>query len=343
MGTIILPRYLGISQRADTSVCGITIQRVSSMLANQVATLLHSIIPSNVRRAEWTLLHGGATDTETSDALRELLDFHAAVLSPIAEHFAFSLPSCAALDAIARYAPCGVIESGAGNGLWAAILREHGVAVCAMDDGIRHDGSPVRPFGHVVLSGPTPVSDVAHDVALFLCWPSLELELSVTALDGASTGEVDAGPPNLSAYFALQSFGGDILFVVGEWRGHVGLLSSLSWRTACGQTAGAQFQDAVEGGWDLAETILLPRWPGFADVLRIFRRRALDMSERRLPSHIDFPNPQRVLVPGSSLGEVPPLRSPSLEERLQALSDCGLSQPAVIAATIALHQMTSLH
>ena len=51
---------------------------------------------------------------------------------------------------------------------------------------------------------------------------------------------------------------------MGEWQGAAGALSELSWRTVAGQAAGRRFQSEVECGWELAELLPLPRWPGFA-------------------------------------------------------------------------------
>mmetsp|Transcript_15100 Transcript_15100/g.48542 ORF Transcript_15100/g.48542 Transcript_15100/m.48542 type:complete len:123 (-) Transcript_15100:183-551(-) len=53
------------------------------------------------------------------------------------------------------------------------------------------------------------------------------------------------------------------LLYVGEWRGAVGVLSSLAPSTADhGMVGGPQLQAEVERHWRLAESVALPRWPG---------------------------------------------------------------------------------
>jgi hypothetical protein len=156
-----------------------------SMLADQVSALLLSIIPTGVFRAQWVLLNSCTTDDEREKAMRILLEFHQTWVSPITESFSYGLPSRNALDAIARHAPKGIFEVGAGNGLWAELLRLHGVSVRAIDDGIRHDGCPIRPFGEITGVAPDRAPDSSAHAAvgagLLLCWSPLELELSTTA------------------------------------------------------------------------------------------------------------------------------------------------------------------
>ena len=77
----------------------------------------------------------------------------------------------------------------------------------------------------------------------------------------------------------LEAFGGEYIVYIGEWRDSVGIVAQLSNRTHdYGQTAGALFQAAVEASFELVERIHMPRWPGFADDLRVYRR-------QRTPAH----------------------------------------------------------
>ena len=75
---------------------------------------------------------------------------------------------------------------------------------------------------------------------LLLCWPPLE-----DGVDGRNSMALDA----------LQAYDGDTLLYVGERPAAVGLLSTLSWRTAAGHTAGGRFHAAVDAGWTLVEVV----------------------------------------------------------------------------------------
>ena len=224
--------------------------------ATLLATLLQSLVPPSVWRAERLLL----ADQPTEQALRALLEFHQDTVAAVAATFANALPSEAALDAVVRQSPLGVVEIGAGQGLFAWLLRRRGLAVHAFDTAT--GGVPFDGCGAGVSSG-GPAEAARHpECSLLLCWPPLE-------------DEQGGDGPELMALEALRAYRGDVLLYVGEWRGAVGAISRLSWRTAvAGQTAGPRFQQEVERDWVLAEPPLpLPRWPGFADCLRVFRRR----------------------------------------------------------------------
>ena len=213
--------------------------------ADVLATLLHSLVPCMAWRAEWRMAD--------EQALRALLMCHQDVISPLSQAFAFALPNHAALQAIARHAPHGCIEVGAGNGLWAALLRAHGVP-CAVSDSTRS----THAFCKVAVSGSaTAASRADADSALLLCWPPLEQEASTDGDDdGADGGGAADGADNLMALDALRAFPGNTLLYVGEWRGSVGVVAQLSWRTAsCGHTAGARFQAHVEARFDLVERV----------------------------------------------------------------------------------------
>jgi len=93
------------------------------------------------------LLSGELTSpAATEEALRRLLEFHQSVVEPISRVFSNALPCHAALHAIQRHSPQGVIEIGAGSGLWSMFLAQRGVAVEAYDrlDFLRASG--VRTF-----------------------------------------------------------------------------------------------------------------------------------------------------------------------------------------------------
>ena len=113
------------------------------------AQLLLSLVPAAVWRAERALLRGDATEAN----LRHLLEFHQHTVEPLSSIFSYALPCERALSAIARHSPAGVVELGAGTGLWATLLRKRGVTVHAYD-ATRH----ACAFGEVELGGPDSVS-----------------------------------------------------------------------------------------------------------------------------------------------------------------------------------------
>ena len=237
-------------------------------MADALSALLHALIPAEVWRAERRIARGKVSES----SLRVLLTFHQDTVGPIARAFAFALPSEAALRAIAAYAPRGVVEVGAGSGLWAALLRHRGVVCHAYDA-----DEPAAVFGGVRRGQSSAAALHPECGALLLCWPPLE-----AGVDG----------PNLMALRALRAFEASldrgraadpptdppadgVLLYVGEWPGTCGSLSALSESTAaCGHTAGTQFVRAVLEGWRHARTVPLAHWPGFNDKLHVFIRRA---------------------------------------------------------------------
>eukprot|EP00964_Phaeocystis_antarctica_P006448 scaffold3484_cov69-Phaeocystis_antarctica.AAC.7 len=338
-----------------------------------LATLLHALVPPSVVQAEARILAGHASE----EAVRRLLEFHQGVVGPVATVFAFALPSEAALAAVARWSPGGVVELGAGEGLWAWLLRRRGVAVHAFDavTSCPYDGS----WGSTVQTG-GPMEAACHPgCSLLLCWPPLELECAVGGSDGGGSGggSSDGGvgscgcggssgggssatggggerllsedPCNLMGLTALRAYAGDVLLYVGEWQGASGALSELSWRTAAGQAAGRRFQMEVECSWELEELIPLPRWPGFADCLRVFRRRGASTAVEETaaaPACPEPPPPPPPPPPPQAIGEnhnsdgssnqsggggVAPSQ---LGRRLQAMQRLGLCQPQAVAAAV---------
>ena len=175
--------------------------------------------------------------------------------------------------------------------------------------------SPTLPWSQVWCDTERYV--VAHSAcSLLLCWPPLE--------DG-----VDA--PNAMAFDALQDYDGDTLLYVGERPAAVGLLSTLSWRTAAGHTAGARFHGALDAGWTLVEVVTLPRWPGFADALYVFRRRGKSEAP-----------PPATAAKAAARDYDREFDDGSLPARLRRLIDLQIARPAVIAATILLSMQVVL-
>lgn len=280
-------------------------------LADRGATLLQCLTPPDVWRAE-------RLGVQSSEEMRTLLEFHQNVVSLVATNFSFALPCARALRAIARHAP-SVVELGAGSGLWAELLRRGGVPVDAFDV-----APPRRRFGRVDQGGPASAGGASGAAALLLCWPPLECEAPVA-------GQRD-GAMQLMALDALRAYRGPTLLYIGEWRGCTGLVSHMSSRTCeHGQQGGERFQAAVEAGWSLVERVALPRWPGFADALYVFRRRGQG------GSGVEEPTANEARPPREAEEPAPP---PTPSERVRALLADGLRQPPAIAAALVLGSLT---
>ena len=105
--------------------------------------------------------------------------------------------------------------------------------------------------------------------ALLLCWPPREERKSADVPAAVS----------LMAHRALARFRGDAVLYVGEAPEPDGDEAP---RNARGATAGPAFHAELLAGWRRVESVPLPRWPGAADSLTVWRRRARDPEERAL-------------------------------------------------------------
>ena len=105
--------------------------------------------------------------------------------------------------------------------------------------------------------------------ALLLCWPPREERKSADVPAAVS----------LMAHRALARFRGDAVLYVGEAPEPDGDEAP---RNARGATAGPAFHAELLAGWRRVESVPLPRWPGAADSLTVWRRRAQDPEERAL-------------------------------------------------------------
>jgi hypothetical protein len=124
------------------------------------------------------------------------------------------------------------VELGAGTGYWTWLLRQAGAGVLAWD---LHPGVPL--WSEVKKASAASV-DVPSDHALFLCWPPLDDSMAEQAVD---------------------RYSGSCLAVVGEFGQKA-------------RTGSASFQKRLAQAWSLEAEIILPRWPGFQDSLRIYQR-----------------------------------------------------------------------
>ena len=96
--------------------------------------------------------------------------------------------------------------------------------------------------------------------ALLLCWPPRE-----------EPGADVPAEVSLMARRALARFRGDAVLYVGEAPEPDGDEAS---RNARGATAGPAFHAELLADWRRVESVPLPRWPGAADSLTVWRRRA---------------------------------------------------------------------
>ena len=188
--------------------------------------------------------------------------------SSLRSQWAWSVPTAEALAAIARHSP--LIEIGAGNGHWAALLRARGADVLAYDEPCwaaayaagAAGGAEATPAGTplmgereagVLAGGPEQAAGHAGR-ALMLAWP-----------DYAGRGSY--GTQCLAAYT------GDTLVLLGEWTGRT-LGAYADGLGEHGQSFSIEFQRRVEADWVLVEQMRLPSWPYFVDSLHVWKRRA---------------------------------------------------------------------
>jgi hypothetical protein len=149
----------------------------------------------------------------------------------LAALFAWAIPARGTLAVLGEYGP--VVETGAGTGYWAALLRARGVDV---------EVSDLAP-GRRSWTGVAAAQAVAAVRAnpgrtLLLCWPPYDD-------DGAS-------------YAALRAYRGDAVLYVGGGMG--------------GPTGTVRFHRELELNWSPAEQVAVPNWPGLRDSLVVYRR-----------------------------------------------------------------------
>lgn len=179
--------------------------------------------------------------------------------------YAFAVPTDDALDAVARHAPGGIVELGAGTGYWARLLSDRGVDVIA------YDIAPPPASDNHFFAGATPWFDIEpgdqravarHPTrTLLLVWP---------------TSDAWAGD-------ALQAFaaaGGTRVAYVGEGAGgRMGddvLHAALGLLHGCLACTYAIVDSpcicAIQHQWRRVATIELPHWGGYDDDLYLFDR-----------------------------------------------------------------------
>lgn len=172
--------------------------------------------------------------------------------------YAHAIPTQAALDAIAPFAP--LLELGAGTGYWASLLKQRGVDILCYDK--NPPGGPNSP-NHFhegatcwteVLGGDESVIDDHPNRTLLLCWP----------------------PPNDNMpALALARYRGPSFIYVGELPtevDHYLFIDRPGKPVRKGITIKPEFFAALRQQWDLVKQVDLPHWEICLDNLYIFRR-----------------------------------------------------------------------
>ena len=202
--------------------------------------------------------------------------------------FAFAIPDEAALAAIARWAPNGVVELGAGTGYWAGQLDQRGIDVIAYDtepapSGANRWFAGAEPWFPVRL-GDQRIVEVHPDRCLLLVWPTKDETWAADAIE------------------RYHHAGGDTVVFVGEGPGgrtgddrfHV-LIGELD---RCYRCAYGLLDVACVCGtsplFTPAERIPIPTWAGFEDSLIVLRRAvASPPPRRRFRRHYRRGGPER--------------------------------------------------
>ena len=179
--------------------------------------------------------------------------------------YAFAVPTDNALDAIARHAPYGVVEVGAGTGYWAWQLEALGVDVIAYDllppPSAENEWFAGRQAWTSVCQGDERAAAAHPDRCLLLCWPTANTVWPGDAVE------------------AFHGAGGTTIAVVGEGAGgrtgddrfHA-LLGELDRCYPCRLAfADGICTCAVPRLYRPAVTVDIPTWSGFEDRLVIYR------------------------------------------------------------------------
>ena len=178
--------------------------------------------------------------------------------------YAFAVPTERALDTIRHWSPGGVVEIGAGNGLWARALHERDVRVDAFD--IHPAPSPhnqrfagARPW-HPVHTGDHNIVERFADRTLLIVWPTKNETWAASAIKryhdagGACVIYVGEQPGGRAGDDMFHALLGEITTCLHCEYG------SLASACICG----------VKPLWQRAESIDLPHWPGHEDDLHVY-------------------------------------------------------------------------
>jgi hypothetical protein len=189
-----------------------------------------------------SLLGGGGAEWRPTPGLAQLLDLDER-RRELASLFAWAIPTEAAIDLLARYAP--LVECGAGTGYWTALARARGADVIACD--VAPPGRKSRNSFHRRARGPwTAIQRGASaaiarrhaDHSLVLCWPPHD--------------------DDAASYAVLRAYRGNVVIYVGE--------------PDEGATGSVRFHRELRLNWTPIEALDLPHWPRLRDRVVVYRR-----------------------------------------------------------------------
>ncbi len=176
------------------------------------------------------------------------------------QKYAHAIPTRAALNTIASFAP--IVEMAAGTGYWASLLRAQGVDVICYDrnppgqpgaeNNRFHEGATCWTE---VLQGDDSAIDAHPHRTLLLCWPPPNSDMPVRA---------------------LARYRGEHFIYIGELPededGHL-YFTHLGKTMRKGVTIVPQFFAGLRSEWDLLKQVELPHWEICLDNLYVFKRK----------------------------------------------------------------------
>lgn len=158
----------------------------------------------------------------------------------LASLFSWAVPTDAALEVLARYAP--LVECGAGMGYWLALLNARGVDAIGYDrarpgkENAYHRHAR-QAWTKVARATSIKAAQRHPERSLLLCWPPYD--------------------DDAASYGALRAYRGDVVIHIGEREG---------------ATGSVRFHRELALNWTLAEELELPHWPRLQDRVMVYRR-----------------------------------------------------------------------
>lgn len=234
--------------------------------------------------ADYTRLHRKVLREMALAGLESYRAVYASLLiAPLRRIYAWAVPSDRALDALAKAGRAGgVVEIGAGTGLWAAALRERGVRVDAYDMApsccsgsaagntnwqhalLEPDGSwlTAPAFTAVARGDASAAARARRGAVLLLCWPPCEE-------DGTAPAHVTSMASDAIAAHAGSAVA---LVVDAPWADE---RDGGGAPRAAPQAAGPRALRALEAaGFSRVEQLNLPSWPSVPAQMQLWARPA---------------------------------------------------------------------
>jgi hypothetical protein len=161
----------------------------------------------------------------------------------LASLYSWAIPTDAALELLARYAP--LVECGAGTGYWLALLRARGVDALGYDRSGPGKANAYHRRARGAWSAITRLQSAEAarrhpERTLVLCWPPYD--------------------DDAASYAVLRAYRGETMIHIGEREG---------------ATGSVRFQRELALNWTLSEELELPHWPRLQDRVMVYRRNAV--------------------------------------------------------------------